>query len=173
MAKVNGVATQLSGKVGQLIYRQTKYGTVVYEARKTSVPQRTEAQMQVRTQWGNLAAVYKQFNQTLKVLPLSEKVLSQQLKELVRDGLVRRTVNPDAYPPTTDYELTEEGERLIPALDMLYVWSMRQMSDRNIPIDADAFVVHAAEKYVRELKDIMPPDELLHGRKRKGSRKGK
>ena len=52
--------------MGQLIYRQTKYGTVVYEARKTSVPQRTEAQMQVRTQWGNLAAVYKQFNQTLK-----------------------------------------------------------------------------------------------------------
>lgn len=66
MAKINGVATQLSGKVGQLIYRQTKYGTVVYEARKKSVPQRTEAQMQVRTQWGNLAAVYKQFNQTLK-----------------------------------------------------------------------------------------------------------
>ena len=67
MAKVSGVATQLSGKVGQLIYRQTKYGTVVYEApAKASVPQRTEAQMQVRTQWGNLAAVYKQFNQTLK-----------------------------------------------------------------------------------------------------------
>lgn len=66
MAKISGVATQLSGKVGQLIYRQTKYGTVVYEARKTSVPQRTEAQMQVRTQWGNLAAVYRQFNQTLK-----------------------------------------------------------------------------------------------------------
>lgn len=66
MAKINGVATQLSGKVGQLIYRQTKYGTVVYEAKKTSVPQRTEAQMQVRMQWGNLAAVYKQFNQTLK-----------------------------------------------------------------------------------------------------------
>ena len=66
MAKVNGVATQLSGKVGQLIYRQTKYGTVVYEAKKASVPQRTEAQMQIRTQWGNLAAVYRQFNQTLK-----------------------------------------------------------------------------------------------------------
>ena len=53
MAKISGVATQLSGKVGQLIYRQTKYGTVVYEARKASVPQRTEAQMQVRTQWSN------------------------------------------------------------------------------------------------------------------------
>ena len=67
MAKVSGVATQLSGKVGQLIYRQTKYGTVVYEApTKASVPQRTEAQMQIRTQWGNMAAVYRQFNQTLK-----------------------------------------------------------------------------------------------------------
>lgn len=65
MAKVTGVATQLSGKVGQLIYRQTKYGTVVYEAPKVSVPQRTEAQMQVRTQWGNMAAIYRQFNQTL------------------------------------------------------------------------------------------------------------
>ena len=67
MAKVNGVATQLSGKVGQLIYRQTKYGTVVYEApSKASVPLRTEAQMQIRTQWANLGAVYRQFNQTLK-----------------------------------------------------------------------------------------------------------
>lgn len=67
MAKVNGVATQLSGKVGQLIYRQTKYGTVAYEApAKASVPRRSEAQMQIRTQWSNLGAVYRQFNQTLK-----------------------------------------------------------------------------------------------------------
>ena len=67
MAKVTGVATQLSGKVGQLIYRQTKYGTVAYEApAKASVPRRSEAQMQVRTQWSNLGAVYRQFNQTLK-----------------------------------------------------------------------------------------------------------
>lgn len=61
------MATQLSGKVGQLIYRQTKYGTVAYEApAKASVPRRSEAQMQIRTQWSNLGAVYRQFNQTLK-----------------------------------------------------------------------------------------------------------
>jgi len=67
MAKVTGVATQISGKVGQLIYRQTKYGTVTFEApAKASVPRRSEAQMQVRTQWGNLGAMYRQFNQTLK-----------------------------------------------------------------------------------------------------------
>lgn len=30
------------------------------------------------------------FNQTLKILPISEKVFSQQLKELVEAGLIRR-----------------------------------------------------------------------------------
>ena len=67
MAKVTGVATQLSGKVGQLIFRQTRFGTVAYEApAKASVPRRSEAQMQIRTQWGNISAMYRQFNQTLK-----------------------------------------------------------------------------------------------------------
>ena len=67
MAKVTGVGSQLSGKVGQIIYRNTKHGVVAYEAKpKASVPQRTEAQMRIRTQWSNLAAVYKQFNSTLK-----------------------------------------------------------------------------------------------------------
>ena len=32
MAKVNGVATQISGKVGELMFVQTKHGTIVYEA---------------------------------------------------------------------------------------------------------------------------------------------
>lgn len=67
MAKVFGVGSQLSGKVGQLIYAQTKKGTVVYEAPvKAKVPRRSEKQMEIRTQWVNLAAVYRQFNQTLK-----------------------------------------------------------------------------------------------------------
>lgn len=67
MAKVFGVGSQLSGKVGNLIYAQTKKGTVVYEAPvKAKVPRRSEKQMEIRTQWVNLAAVYRQFNQTLK-----------------------------------------------------------------------------------------------------------
>lgn len=66
-AKISGVASQLSGKVGQIVYRQTKWGTVAYEApAKASVPRRSEAQMRIRTQWTNLSAVYKQFNSTLK-----------------------------------------------------------------------------------------------------------
>ena len=110
------------------------------------------------------------FNSTLKVIPVSEKVLSQQLKELVEDGLVQRIVDGNTYPPTIQYVLTKEGEQLVPALDMLYIWSIRQMDARNIPIDADAFVVHRSEKYVNALKDIMDENEILTDRERTGSR---
>ena len=67
MAKVNGVATHISGKVGELMFVQTKHGTVVYEApvvKKT--PRRSEQQMSTRTQWANLGAMYMMFDGTLK-----------------------------------------------------------------------------------------------------------
>ncbi len=114
------------------------------------------------------------FNQTLKVLPLSEKVLSQQLKELMSDGLVRRIVE-DSHPPATSYVLTEAGRLLIPALDILYIWSIQRMHAQGIPIDADAFTMHQSQKYVSALWDIMreceeipaqgidPPEEPQQG----------
>jgi DNA-binding HxlR family transcriptional regulator len=42
---------------------------------------------------------------------ISEKMLSQTLKSLVRDGLVRRRVKP-VIPPRVTYELTPIGEEL-------------------------------------------------------------
>ena len=110
------------------------------------------------------------FNQTLKVIPISEKVLSQQLKELVEDGLVQRIVDGNTYPPTIQYVLTKEGEQLVPTLDMLYIWSIRQMDAKDIPIDTDAFVVHRSEKYVDALKDIMDENCIPSDHERKGSR---
>ena len=110
------------------------------------------------------------FNQTLKVLPLSEKVLSQQLKELISDGLVRRIVSSDTFPPSTEYELTEEAADLIPALDILYIWSIRQMDAKHIPIDADAFVVHKTENYVKALGDIMEANGYYEGLERSPKR---
>lgn len=67
MAKIFGVNTKISGKVGQFIYRQTKNGTVVSEApAKPSTPLRTRRQMNIRTQWANLGAVYKLFHGMLR-----------------------------------------------------------------------------------------------------------
>ena len=112
------------------------------------------------------------FNQTLKQLPISEKVLAQQLRELMEDGLIRR-ISHDTIPPKVEYVLTPSGERIMPALDILYIWSIRQMDVQDIPIDADNFVVHKSEKYVDALKDIMedndfwPDVEHQRGRKQK------
>ena len=87
-------------------------------------------------------------------MPISEKVFSQQLRELVESGLIRR-ISYDTVPPKVEYVLTPSGEQLIPALDILYIWSIRRMNDLEIPIDANAFTVHKSGKYVDALRDIM------------------
>ena len=67
MAKVFGQSSDLSGKVGNITYMQTKYGTVAFPSKKKAkVPLRSERQMEVRTQWVNLGAIYRQFHETLK-----------------------------------------------------------------------------------------------------------
>ncbi len=94
------------------------------------------------------------FNETKKTLDVSEKVLSQQLKELVNDGLVER-IQYNTIPLKVEYVLTPLGEDLIPALDILYVWSIRRLTELDEPIDPDAFAVHTEVKYTDQLKDIM------------------
>ena len=67
MARVFGINTKIRGKVGEYIYRQTKVGTVVSEAPvKPITPRRSQQQMNIRTQWANLGAIYKQFDSMLR-----------------------------------------------------------------------------------------------------------
>ena len=94
------------------------------------------------------------FNETKKTLHVSEKVLSQQLKELANDGLVER-IQHNTIPLKVEYILTPLGEDLIPALDILYIWSIRRMAQLELPIDPDAFVVHTEKKYSDQLMDVM------------------
>ncbi len=53
---------------------------------------------------------------------VSQKVLIQQLRELERDGVVRRLVYPQV-PPKVEYRLTEWGQAMCPALDALLEWA--------------------------------------------------
>ncbi|MFI6505915.1 winged helix-turn-helix transcriptional regulator [Nonomuraea typhae] len=52
---------------------------------------------------------------------ISEKMLSQNLRELVRDGLVHREVEP-SVPPKVSYSLTPLGEGLAASLQSLLSW---------------------------------------------------
>lgn len=94
------------------------------------------------------------FNRLLKMLPVSEKVLSQQIKDLLADGLIERVVRPETAPPTVDYILTYEGRELVPALDILFIWGIRRMQACGIPIDADAFTINKAENNIAEFNNV-------------------
>ncbi len=101
------------------------------------------------------------FNQTLQILPVSEKVLSQQLKELCESDIIKRIVY-DTSPPKVEYVLTDSGMELIEILDKLFIWGIKGMKRHNIEIDADAFVVHNDEKYITELIDFIDYDQYLN-----------
>ena len=63
------------------------------------------------------------FSELEKAIPaVSQKMLIQQLRELERDGVVRRTVYPQV-PPKVEYDLTGWGKAMCPALDALLEWA--------------------------------------------------
>lgn len=74
------------------------------------------------------------FSRFAKMLPISEKVLSQNLKELEADGLIYRTVVPDT-PPRVEYRLTELGQSVCPLLRQVYDWGWHEMKRRGMDID--------------------------------------
>lgn len=64
----------------------------------------------------------KRFNEIKKLIPdITEKMLSLQLKALEQDGILKRTVYAEV-PPRVEYELTEFGQTLIPALEEIAKW---------------------------------------------------
>jgi len=63
------------------------------------------------------------FGELRRQMPnVTQKMLTQQLRELEADGLVLRTAYPQT-PPRVDYALTGRGRTLVPILDDLSVWA--------------------------------------------------
>lgn len=69
------------------------------------------------------------FNQMQRYLGrVADKTLSQNLKELERDGLIRRKMYPEV-PPRVEYSLTERGSSLVQVLDRLCDWGLEHRDD--------------------------------------------
>jgi DNA-binding HxlR family transcriptional regulator len=58
----------------------------------------------------------------------SQKMLTQTLRQLERDGLVSRSVSA-SVPPRVDYTLTELGCSLLPVLAVVTEWAQAHMAD--------------------------------------------
>ena len=74
---------------------------------------------------------------------VSQKMLTQTLRALERDGLVIRTVYP-TVPVTVEYRLTPLGQSLTGAIDAIRDWAYGHMSE--IELARDAFDERAAER---------------------------
>lgn len=60
-----------------------------------------------------------------KALPeATPRVLDLQLKELVEDGLVKKTIYPE-LPPRSEYSITPLGMTLIPIIDAMLEWGRK------------------------------------------------
>jgi DNA-binding HxlR family transcriptional regulator len=71
------------------------------------------------------------FSELEKAIPAaSPKMLTQQLRELERDGVVSRTVYPQV-PPKVEYSLTPLGRELGPLLDSMSDWGRRVSVGRS------------------------------------------
>jgi DNA-binding HxlR family transcriptional regulator len=64
---------------------------------------------------------------------VSEKVLTAQLRELEKDGIVNRAAVPSS-PPKVTYSLSPSGQTLIPLLEGLCEWGSKQFDIKpNLP----------------------------------------
>jgi len=69
------------------------------------------------------------FNEINTVIgTISQKMLTVTLKSLEADGLIARKMYP-VVPPRVEYSLTERGNSLLPAMNVLIDWALIHMPD--------------------------------------------
>lgn len=67
----------------------------------------------------------RRYGELKRHLPgITHKMLSQQLKELEKMGLVARKVYQQ-IPPKVEYSITKKGSSLVPVLDLMCEWGER------------------------------------------------
>lgn len=71
-----------------------------------------------------------------RLVKVTQKMLTQQLRELEADGLIHREVYAEV-PPRVEYSLTELGESVVPILQQMYQWGKEYLkkTDQQPAID--------------------------------------
>jgi DNA-binding HxlR family transcriptional regulator len=92
---------------------------------------------------------------TQSVPGLSDRLLSERLKELETEGIVTRTVFPE-IPVRIEYTLTEKGRALGDVMDAIGTWAHRWLAPDQ-PAD---------------VPDVCSPSEIAHMREQSVARVG-
>ena len=81
---------------------------------------------------------------------ISQKVLTQQLRELESDGLITRVVYPEV-PPKVEYSITPIARKLEPILAAMCVWGLEY---RGIPPEQHQAVIAAFKGQHKEVSEV-------------------
>ncbi|MCT4631819.1 MAG: helix-turn-helix transcriptional regulator [Firmicutes bacterium] len=79
------------------------------------------------------------FSQLKRRLPgITQKMLTQQLRDLENDGLIFREVYPQV-PPKVEYSLTDYGRTVLPILKSLFKWGINYSSEFDVEVDLSLY----------------------------------
>ena len=80
------------------------------------------------------------------VVGISQKMLTQSLKEMVQDKLVNRKIFPE-IPPRVEYSLTDLGRSLRPVIVSLNQWGIDFINNSDDDYLAQHFDIHEPGNY--------------------------
>jgi len=73
----------------------------------------------------------KRFNELNRALVgISQKVLTENLRELEKDGIINRKVYP-VVPPKVEYSLTDKGEELKGIIDLMKTFGEKYKENKD------------------------------------------
>ena len=85
------------------------------------------------------------FNEIRRQVPdVTQKMLTNQLRELEADGIIERRVYAEV-PPRVEYRLTDYGRTLKPILIAMKDWGIQHMAARIQPADSPAATTPARQ----------------------------
>ena len=98
----------------------------------------------------NLGAGKQRFSELRRrVNGISQRMLTQTLRHLERDGMLTRTVFP-TNPPSVEYELTELGFSMLDAIRALIEWTAANQTE----------IAAARQAYDQKQKEFLESGEL-------------
>src|SRR5580692_5609097 len=98
----------------------------------------------------------RRFCELQRLIPgLTKKMLTQHLRELERDGIVRRKVYAEV-PPRVEYSLTRHGDSLKPILKLMSAWGNRHRARYGL-----AVVLPKKSTPEQSLERTMPKPPLM------------
>lgn len=72
------------------------------------------------------------YSELKKTLPhVTDKMLSSQLRELERDGMIVRQVFA-VVPPKVEYTITEKGREVIPVIKTIQEFGLKKMAEAGL-----------------------------------------